>query len=54
MNRHQRMFRNGWSIPRSMEWLFWPFGFSGLPMERRYIVADGLSIFRNVDLKILR
>ena len=26
MSRHQRMMRNGWMIPHSLEWLFWPWG----------------------------
>lgn len=30
---HMKRFRNGWSIPRSMEWLFWPIGYKTVQDE---------------------
>lgn len=35
--RHRKMMRHGWSIPQSLEWLFWPIGYQ-IPRVR--IITD--------------
>jgi hypothetical protein len=56
---HQRLVRNGWCIPKLMEWMFWPTGYqpvakgfeesvqaSGTKLEPSDFIALGSAIIQ--------
>lgn len=42
--RHQSLMRNGWNIPQSMEWLFWPMGYQANATSRTFTAPEGSTV----------